>query len=72
MASILIKNGLLINENQQYIADIYVEDGFIAQINKKGINRSADKTINAAGQWVVPGAIHDQVHFRQPGITHKA
>ena len=30
MASILIKNGLLINENQQYLADIYVEDGFIA------------------------------------------
>jgi dihydroorotase len=72
MASILIKNGLLINENQQYIADIYVEDGFIAQINKKGINRSADKTIDAAGKWVVPGVIDDQVHFREPGLTHKA
>jgi dihydroorotase len=72
MASILIKNGLLINENQQYIADIYVEDGFIAQINKKGINRSADKTIDAEGKWVVPGVIDDQVHFREPGLTHKA
>ena len=46
MASILIKNGLLINENQQYVADIYVADGFIAEINKNGITRSADKIIN--------------------------
>jgi dihydroorotase len=72
MASILIKNGLLINENQQYIADIYVVDGFIAEINKNGISRSADKTIDAAGKWVVPGVIDDQVHFREPGLTHKA
>ena len=72
MASILIKNGLLINENQQYIGDIYVEDGFIAEINKNGITRSADKIINADGKWLLPGVIDDQVHFREPGLTHKA
>ena len=72
MASILIKNGLLINENQQYVGDIYVEDGFIAEINKNGITRSADKIINADGKWVLPGVIDDQVHFREPGLTHKA
>jgi dihydroorotase len=72
MASILIKNGLLINENQQYVADIYVEDGFIAEINKNGITRSADKIINADGKWLLPGVIDDQVHFREPGLTHKA
>jgi dihydroorotase len=72
MASILIKNGLLINENQQYIADIYIEDGSIAEINKNGISQSADKTIDAAGKWIVPGVIDDQVHFREPGLTHKA
>ncbi|MFT4598678.1 MAG: dihydroorotase [Bacteroidia bacterium] len=72
MASILIKNGLLINENQQYVADIYVEEGFIAEINKNGITRSADKIINADGKWVLPGVIDDQVHFREPGLTHKA
>jgi len=72
MASILIKNGLLINENQQYVADIYVEDGFIAEINKNGISRKADKTIDAEGKWIVPGVIDDQVHFREPGLTHKA
>ena len=47
MPSILIKNGLLINENQQFIADIYIENGFIAEISKNGISRSADKTIDA-------------------------
>jgi dihydroorotase len=72
MPSILIKNGLLINENQQFIADIYIENSFIAEISKNGISRSADKTIDASGKWVVPGVIDDQVHFREPGLTHKA
>jgi dihydroorotase len=72
MASILIKNGLLINENQQYQADLYIEDGFISEISKNGISRKADKTIDANGKWVVPGVIDDQVHFREPGLTHKA
>jgi len=72
MPSILIKNGLLINENQQFIADIYIENGFIAEISKNGISRSADRTIDASGKWVVPGVIDDQVHFREPGLTHKA
>ena len=72
MASILIKNGLLINENQEFHADIYIEDGYIAEISKTGITRSANKTIDAEGKWVVPGVIDDQVHFREPGLTHKA
>lgn len=72
MASILIKNGLVINENQEYQADVYIENGFIAEINKNGISRSADKTIYAEGKWVMPGVIDDQVHFREPGLTHKA
>lgn len=72
MASILIKNGLLINEGKQYQADIYIEDKYIAEISEKGINKSADKLINAQGKWIVPGVIDDQVHFREPGLTHKA
>ena len=72
MASILIKNGLVINENQEYQADIYIENGFIAEINKNGISRNADKVIDAEGKWVMPGVIDDQVHFREPGLTHKA
>lgn len=72
MASILIKNGLLINENSKFTADIYIEDQYIAEISKNGIYRNADTTIDAAGKWVVPGVIDDQVHFREPGLTHKA
>jgi len=72
MSSILIKNGLVINENQEFHADIYIENGFITEINKNGISRNADKTIDAEGKWVMPGVIDDQVHFREPGLTHKA
>ncbi len=72
MSSILIKNGLLINENQKFKADIYVEDGYISEISKNGISRNADRVIDAEGKWIVPGVIDDQVHFREPGLTHKA
>ena len=72
MASILIKNGLLINENQQFHADILIKDGYIAEISKQGIDKKADQTIDASGKWVMPGVIDDQVHFREPGLTHKA
>ena len=72
MSSILIKNGLLINENEQHLADIYIADGKITEISKSGISRDADKIIDAEGLWVLPGVIDDQVHFREPGLTHKA
>ena len=72
MTSILIKNGLLINENEKFIADIFIEDNFIAEISKNGINRNSDKIIEAEGKWVMPRVIDDQVHFREPGLTHKA
>ncbi|NNJ54560.1 MAG: dihydroorotase [Bacteroidia bacterium] len=72
MASILIKNGLLINENEQFHADIFVQDGHIAEISKQGITRDADQVIDASGKWIMPGVIDDQVHFREPGLTHKA
>ncbi len=72
MASILIKNGLLINENSQRIADIYINEGKIQEISANGISKYADKIIDAEGKWVLPGVIDDQVHFREPGFTHKA
>ena len=72
MTSILIKNGLLINENEKFIADIFIEDDLITEISKNGINRKAYRVIEAEGKWVMPGIIDDQVHFREPGLTHKA
>jgi dihydroorotase len=72
MPSILIKNGLVINENNQIHADIYIENGLISEISEQSINKSADKIIDAKGKWIMPGVIDDQVHFREPGLTHKA
>ena len=72
MTSILIKNGLLVNENEKFIADIFIEGDFIAEISRNGINRKATRVIEAEGKLVLPGIIDDQVHFREPGLTHKA
>ncbi|MCC8423349.1 dihydroorotase [Mucilaginibacter sp. UR6-11] len=71
MATILIKSATIVNENKQYIADILVKDGLIDKIAPQ-INATADQVINAEGLYLFPGAIDDQVHFREPGLTHKA
>jgi dihydroorotase len=71
MTSILIKSATIVNENKQFIADILVKDGLIDKIAAQ-IDVPADKTINAEGLHLLPGAIDDQVHFREPGLTYKA
>ena len=71
MNSILIKSATIINENQQFIADILVKDGLIERIDKN-IDATANQVINAEGLYLFPGCIDDQVHFREPGLTHKA
>jgi len=71
MSSILIKSATIVNENKQFIADIYIKNGFIEQIDKQ-IDKHADQTINAESLHLFPGCIDDQVHFREPGLTHKA
>ena len=71
MSSILIKSATIINENRQFVSDILVKDGLIDRIDNH-IDVPADKTINAEGLHLFPGCIDDQVHFREPGLTHKA
>ena len=70
MSRILIKQATIVNENQQKVADLLIEDGRIAQIADQ-IDCQADQEINAEGLHLLPGMIDDQVHFREPGITHK-
>ena len=72
MSSILILNGKLINENKIFEADIFIKDGLIDKIDKDLQHLKADKVIDASGKYVIPGLIDDQVHFREPGLTHKA
>jgi len=71
MSSILIKAATIINENKRLVADILIKDGFIERIDT-AISVKAGKEINAEGLHLFPGCIDDQVHFREPGLTHKA
>ena len=68
---VLIKNSIIINEGKSFKSDLLIEGLYIKKIAKK-INEIADKTINAEGMLLIPGVIDDQVHFREPGLTHKA
>ena len=67
----LIKNAQLVNEGNIYQSDVLIEDKIIKQIAAE-INVEADKIIDAEGLHLLPGVIDDQVHFREPGLTHKA
>jgi dihydroorotase len=71
MTSTLIRNAHLINEGQIFQADVLIQNGLIAEI-ATSIDTQADKIIDAKGQFLMPGVIDDQVHFREPGLTHKA
>lgn len=69
----LIKNALIINEMQKFTGSVMVNDKLIEAIYRENdILPEADKIIDAKGLWLIPGVIDDQVHFREPGLTHKA
>jgi dihydroorotase len=69
---ILITNARLVNESKIIETDVYVEDGRIAAIAGDLASRPADTVIDARGRYLLPGLIDDQVHFREPGLVHKA
>jgi len=68
----LIRNAELINENKRLHADVRVRDGRIAAIARELVPEDGEQVIDASGLWLLPGMIDDQVHFREPGLTHKA
>ncbi len=71
MSSILIKSATIINEGRQFVGDVFIKNGFIDRIASQ-LNMKADEEINAESLCLLPGCIDDQVHFREPGLTHKA
>ena len=71
MKVILIKNAQLVNEGTIITTDVLIKDGFIHTI-QKNIHVDTVETIDAQGKLLMPGIIDDQVHFREPGLTHKA
>ncbi|WP_291114096.1 dihydroorotase [Flavobacterium sp. UBA6135] len=71
MATTLIKNAKIVSEDKIFEGDVLIEGEIISQI-AKNISGSHDaKIIDAEGHYLIPGAIDDQVHFREPGLTHK-
>ncbi|GAA4759898.1 MULTISPECIES: dihydroorotase [Flavobacterium] len=71
MSSILIKNAKIVNEGKITEGEILIENEFIKHIGN-GLNVPENcQIIDAEGNFVIPGAIDDQVHFREPGLTHK-
>ncbi len=71
MKRIRIQNARIVDEGQIIEADLLIADGRIAKIAGE-ISEGFDTSIDAAGKYLLPGMIDDQVHFREPGLTHKA
>lgn len=71
MSSTLITNARLVNEGRVFTADLRIENGRIARIDGGLAARDGEQVVDAAGRWLLPGMIDDQVHFREPGLTHK-
>jgi len=67
----LIKNAKIVNENKIFEGDILIEGEYIKAIDREILAKDA-QVIDVKGNYVIPGAIDDQVHFREPGLTHKA
>ena len=68
---ILIKNACVVNQNKIFSSDVLIQNQKIYKV-AKNIDAVADKVIDADGLFLIPGIIDDQVHFREPGLTHKA
>ncbi|HNW57225.1 MAG TPA: dihydroorotase [Bacteroidales bacterium] len=73
MSSILIKNATVVNEGKCFRSDILIKDEHISAIGSTGhiTLPAGTKIIDATGLLLIPGVIDDQVHFREPGLTHK-
>ena len=71
MSTYLIKNAIVINEGKSFVSDVFVKNEIIAKIATSISVDEHTETINAEGKYLIPGFIDDQVHFREPGLTHK-
>ena len=67
----ILKNGVLVNEGRKTEADILIKNGKIEKIGPS-LTEVGAEIIDVKGSFILPGCIDDQVHFREPGLTHKA
>jgi len=68
----LIVNARLVNEGREFEGDLRIADGRIAEIGARLASRDGEAVVDAGGRRLLPGMIDDQVHFREPGLEHKA
>jgi dihydroorotase len=71
MPGTLIVNARLVNEGREFDGDIRFANGRITHVGGQLTAQPGDQVIEAGGRWVLPGMVDDQVHFREPGLTHK-
>jgi len=72
MNTVLIKNAKIVNEGKIIEGDVLIENEYIVEIAQTISPKLANcKIIDAEGSFLIPGTIDDQVHFREPGLTHK-
>ncbi len=71
MKKTLLKNVNIVNEGKVFKGDVLIEGKFISKISESEINIVVDVIIDGTNQYLFPGCIDDQVHFREPGLTHK-
>ncbi len=72
MNTVLIKNAKIVNEGTIFEGDVLIENEFIVEVAENISAKSSNcKIIDAEGNYLIPGMIDDQVHFREPGLTHK-
>ena len=72
MQKYIIRNISVVNEGKIMVLDVFIKNGRIEKIAEKIRTRELVIEINGEGKYLLPGAIDDQVHFREPGLTHKA
>ncbi len=72
MSTTLIKNATVVNEGRMQQASVLIDGDIISDIFTSAPLPEADNVVDAQGRWLMPGAIDDHVHFRDPGLTHKA
>ena len=70
MASLLFRHAEVVTDGSRRVADVLVRDGRVAEVGS--VAGGADREVDARGKLLLPGLIDDQVHFREPGLTHKA
>lgn len=68
----IIKNAVIINDGEEFKGSVLIRNGFIERVSTDEITDAQAEVVDAKGKYLIPGIIDEHVHFREPGLTHKA